>query len=123
MRKIGVIDATGNTGAYLADYLCTHAAEDCYEIFTAGHRNPFFCDCNEIGYANVDVADASTPEVPLQEDVYVMVLFAGPQPMYMRSYKSVYRGAEHVAVSRWCRPSLRRVHTYNDYGDKLRRAV
>lgn len=86
MRKIVVIGATGNTGAYLTDDLCAHAAEGGYEVFAAGHRHTSFFDRYGIGYASVDMADASTLEALPQEDIHAVVLLAGLLPAYMHGY-------------------------------------
>lgn len=86
MRKIVVIGATGNTGAYLTWDLVEHAAEGDYEVFAAGRRETGFFGRYGIGYASVDMADASTLAALPQEDVHAVVLLGGLLPAYMRGY-------------------------------------
>jgi UDP-glucose 4-epimerase len=100
MRKIVVIGATGNTGVYLVDDLCAHAAEGGYEVFAAGHRHTDFFDRYGVGYASVDMSDAATLEALPQEGVYAVVLLAGLLPAYMRGYEP----ARYVDVN--CRGAL-----------------
>lgn len=84
MRKIVVIGATENTGAYLTWDLVGHAAEGGCEVFAAGRRETVFFDQYGIGYASVDMADASTLAALPQEGVHVVVLLGGLLFAYMR---------------------------------------
>lgn len=59
-KKVVVIGATGNTGAYLVDDLVNKLPGDEYEVFAAGHRSTGFFDRYGIGYASVDMSEASS---------------------------------------------------------------
>lgn len=108
-KKVVVIGATGNTGAYLTEDLVRNLPTDEYEVFAAGHRKTNFFNRYGIGYASVDMSDAATLEALPQEGVYAVVLLAGVLPAYMSGYKpSRYvdvncRGA--LNVLEYCRKS------------------
>lgn len=73
-KKIVVIGATGNTGAYLTEDLVNHLPADEYEVFAAGRRETNFFNRYNIGYTSVDMSDASTLEQLPQEDVHAVIL-------------------------------------------------
>lgn len=108
-KKIVVIGATGNTGAYLTEDLVNHLPADEYEVFAAGRRETNFFNRYNIGYTSVDMSDASTLEHLPQEDVHAVILLAGLLPAYMSGYNpSDYidvnsRGA--LNVLEYCRKS------------------
>ena len=108
-KKVVVIGATGNTGAYLTEDLVRNLPTDEYEVFAAGHRKTNFFNRYGIGYASVDMSDAATLETLPQEGVYAVVLLAGVLPAYMSGYEpSRYvdvncRGA--LNVLEYCRKS------------------
>ena len=66
-KRIVVIGATGNTGAYLTEDLVNHLSADEYEVFAAGRRETNFFNRYNIGYTSVDMSDASTLEQLPQE--------------------------------------------------------
>lgn len=86
MRKIVVIGATGNTGAYVTDDLVNNASREGFEIVAAGRRSTDFFDSYGITYCCVDMADASTLQNLPTEDVFAVVLLAGILPAYMDGY-------------------------------------
>lgn len=86
MRKIVIIGATGNTGAYLTWDLACHATASGYEVFAAGRRETDFFDRYGVEYAQVDMADASTLASLPKSDVHAVVLLAGLLPAYMHGY-------------------------------------
>ena len=108
-KRIVVIGATGNTGAYLTEDLVNHLSEDEYEVFAAGRRETNFFNRYSIGYTSVDMSDASTLEQLPQEGVHAVILLAGLLPAYMSGYNpSDYidvnsRGA--LNVLEYCRKS------------------
>lgn len=86
MRKIVVIGATGNTGAYLVDDLCRHAGDLGYEVVAAGRRNTTFFNRYGIEYVQVDMGDKTTLERLPKENVHAVVLLAGLLPAHMDGY-------------------------------------
>lgn len=86
-KKVVVIGATGNTGAYLVDDLVNKLPGDEYEVFAAGHRSTGFFDRYGIGYASVDMSEASSLDELPREGVYAVVLLAGLLPAYMSGYE------------------------------------
>ncbi|RNL45774.1 NAD-dependent epimerase/dehydratase family protein [Paraeggerthella hongkongensis] len=107
MKKVVIIGATGNTGAYLTEDLVRNLPGHEYEVFAAGRRDTDFFQQYGIGYACVDMADAATLSTLPQEDVFAVILLAGVLPAYMNGYKpSLYidvnsRGA--LNVLEYCR--------------------
>ena len=108
-KRIVVIGATGNTGAYLTEDLVNHLPADEYEVFAAGRRETNFFNRYNIGYTSVDMSDASTLEQLPQEGAHAVILLAGLLPAYMSGYNpSGYidvnsRGA--LNVLEYCRKS------------------
>ena len=86
-KRVVVIGATGNTGAYLTEDLVSKLPADEYEVFAAGHRKTDFFDRYGIGYASVDMSDAATLDALPREGVYAVVLLAGLLPAYMSGYE------------------------------------
>ena len=86
-KKVVLIGATGNTGAYLTEDLTNNLASKEYEVFAAGHRKTNFFNRYGIRYASVDISDASTFSALPQEDVFAVVLLAGILPAYMSGYE------------------------------------
>ena len=86
MRKIVVIGATGNTGAYVTNDLITNVSHLGFEIVAAGRRNTDFFDRYGIEYCCLDMADAATMQSLPTEDVFAVVLLAGLLPAYMDGY-------------------------------------
>ena len=87
MGKVVIIGATGNTGAYLTDYLCERSARDGFEVVAAGRRDTRFFDRYGIEYERVDMADADSLSALPTRDVYAVVLLAGVLPAYMEGYR------------------------------------
>ncbi len=85
-KKVVIIGATGNTGAYLTEDLVRDLPADEYEIFAAGHRRTGFFDRYGIDYASVDMSDAATLSALPQEGVHAVILLAGLLPAYMSGY-------------------------------------
>lgn len=86
-KKVVVIGATGNTGAYLIEDLVGNLPADEYEVFAAGHRKTDFFERYGIGYASVDMSDAATLEALPRKGVHSVVLLAGVLPVYMSGYE------------------------------------
>ena len=86
-KRVVVIGATGNTGAYLTEDLVNRLPAGEYEVFAAGHRKTDFFDRYGIGYASVDMSDAATLDALPGEGVYAVVLLAGLLPAYMSGYE------------------------------------
>ncbi len=99
-KKVVVIGATGNTGAYLVDDLVKRLPSDEYEVFAAGHRSTGFFDRYGIGYASVDMSDASSLDELPREGVFAVILLAGVLPAYMSGYDP----ARYIDVN--CRGAL-----------------
>ena len=59
MKKIVIIGATGNTGAYLTEDFVTNLPKS-FEVFAAGHRETDFFKRYEIDYASVDISRKET---------------------------------------------------------------
>lgn len=85
-KKVIVIGATGNTGAYLVDDLVGKLPGNEYEVFAIGHRSTTFFERYGISYISVDMSDASTLSALPKEGVYAVVLLAGVLPAYMSGY-------------------------------------
>lgn len=86
-KKVVVIGATGNTGAYLVDDFVKNLPGEEFEILAAGHRKTDFFARYGINYVSVDMADASSLEALPKENVYAVVLLAGILPAYMSGYE------------------------------------
>ena len=87
MKKVVVIGATGNTGAYLVDDFCSSLNHGEYEVVAAGRRSTDFFERYGIDYVSVDISDPSTLEALPKEDVFAVVLLAGILPAYMSGYE------------------------------------
>lgn len=59
MKKIIVLGATGNTGAYLIDYLFENIDKNEFEIIAAGRKKTNFFDRYGIKYFSVDISKKS----------------------------------------------------------------
>lgn len=87
MKKVVVIGATGNTGAYLVDDFCSSLNRGEYEVVAAGRRSTDFFERYGIDYVSVDISDPSTLEALPKNDVFAVVLLAGILPAYMSGYE------------------------------------
>lgn len=85
-KKIVVLGATGNTGAYLTEYLCEKADETGFEVVAAGRRKTGFFSRYGIDYVSVDMANRESLEKLPKERVFAVVLLAGLLPAYMSGY-------------------------------------
>lgn len=85
-RKVLVLGATGNTGAYLTEYLVERLSGAKWEVVAAGRRSTDFFDRYGIDYVQVDISDARTFESLPDEGVYGIVFLAGLLPAYMDGY-------------------------------------
>lgn len=86
MKKIIVIGATGNTGAYLIDYLSENIDKSQFEIIAAGRRKTNFFDRYDIKYYSVDISDKESLNKLPKDDVYAVIFEAGILPAAMEGY-------------------------------------
>lgn len=86
MKKIVIIGATGNTGAYLTEDFVTNLPKS-FEVFAAGYRETDFFKRYGIDYASVDISRKETLSRLPQKDVFAVVLLAGILPAYMSGYE------------------------------------
>lgn len=85
-KKIVVIGATGNTGAYLVDYMLKNIDLDKYEIIPVGRRKTDFFKAWNLNYCSIDISNkASFKKLPV-ENVYAVVFEAGLLPASMKGY-------------------------------------
>lgn len=87
MKKIIVLGATGNTGAYLVDYLNKTVDKDEYEIIAAGRRKTNFFDRWGIKYYSVDITDKNSLDQLPKEDVHAVIFEAAILPASMEGYQ------------------------------------
>lgn len=85
-RKIVVIGATGNTGAYLVDYMLNNVDLNKYEIVPVGRRKTDFFKCWNLNYCSVDISDKESFKALPTENVYAVVFEAGLLPAAMKGY-------------------------------------
>lgn len=85
-KKIVVIGATGNTGAYLVDYMVNHVDLSKYEIVPAGRCKTDFFDCWNLDYCRIDISDKASFKSLPTENVYAVVFEAGLLPAAMKGY-------------------------------------
>lgn len=88
MKKIVVLGATGNTGAYLVDDLCRYSEELGYQVIAAGRRETRFFDRYGIEYCQVDIADRDSLHSLPMENVHAVILLAGLLPAHMDGYSA-----------------------------------
>ena len=86
MKKIVVLGATGNTGAYLVDYLNNNIDKSQFEIIAAGRKKTNFFDSMGIKYYSVDISNKNTLNSLPNENIYAVVFEAGILPASMEGY-------------------------------------
>lgn len=86
MKKIIVLGATGNTGAYLVDYMSENVNREEYEIIAVGRRKTNFFDRYGIKYYSVDISKKEEFEQLPTDNVYAVVFEAGLLPASMEGY-------------------------------------
>lgn len=86
MKKIIVIGATGNTGAYLVDYLNDYIDKNKYELIASGQRETDFFDRYGIKYYSIDITNEKSFDILPKEDVHAVVFEAGILPASMKGY-------------------------------------
>ncbi len=85
-KKIIIFGATGNTGAYLVDYLYNSNLCEEYDIVAVGRRKSNFFDRYKIEYFSVDISKEEEFGKLPQKNVYAVVNLAGALPAYMKTY-------------------------------------
>lgn len=84
-EKVVVLGSTGNTGAYLTEYLVNQYG-DHYEIVASGRRNTDFFKRYGICYESVDITKPLEFEKLPKENVRAVVFLSGLLPAYMEGY-------------------------------------
>ena len=87
MKKIIVLGATGNTGAYLIDYLFENIDKNEFEIIAAGRKKTNFFDRYGIKYFSVDISKKESLEILPKDNVHAVIFEAGILPASMEGYK------------------------------------
>lgn len=82
MKKVIVIGATGNIGAYFADYCKKMFNPNEYELIATGRKETDFFADNDIKYLRLDIRNEKDFDKLPQEDVWAIVNFAGLLPAY-----------------------------------------
>lgn len=86
MRKILIFGATGNIGAYLADYLNQHLNRDEYEVIAIGRKQTSFFEKTGIHYIRADINKAEDFENLPKDNVFAIVNLAGLLPAYSKEF-------------------------------------
>lgn len=84
MKRIVVLGATGNIGAYFTDY-CKENLPEGYEVIAAGRRDTDFFRQLGIDYLQLDICNAADFE-KLPENVHAIVNLAGLLPAHLQDY-------------------------------------
>lgn len=85
-KKIIIIGATGNTGAYLVDYMLNNLDLGQYEIVPVGRRKTDFFSQFGLNYCSVDITNKEDFECLPTENVHAVVFEAGLLPAAMKGY-------------------------------------
>ncbi len=86
MKKIIIFGATGNTGAYFADYCNEHIDKTKYEIIASGIDDTDFFSSLGIKYVKLDITKQEEFEKLPKDDVHAIVNLAGVLPAYLSDY-------------------------------------
>lgn len=86
MKKVVIFGATGNVGAYLADYCKIHLNPNEYEVIAVGRRRTDFFQKLGVEYLTVDLRKAEDFEKLPQTDLYAVVNAVGLLPAYLKEY-------------------------------------
>ena len=86
MKKIVLFGATGNTGAYFADYCNQHLDKKEYELIAVGRKDTDWFKSHGITYHQVDIRTEKDFEKLPQENVHAVVNMAGLLPAYLKEY-------------------------------------
>lgn len=84
-KKIIIFGATGNTGAYLIDYLYNCLSSE-YELIAVGNRETSFFNKYNIAYYKVDITRIDDFNKLPKSNIYAVVMLAGILPAYMQGY-------------------------------------
>ena len=108
-KKIFIFGATGSTGIYLVDYLCSHIDHDEYELIAVGRRKTDYFSKYHIKYYSVDITQKEELEQIPVSDAYAVIILSGILPARMIGYapekyvdvniKGVLNIAEHFKNS------------------------
>lgn len=86
MKKILVFGATGSTGVYLVDWLCSKLDKNEYEIVALGRRRTSYFDRFGVRYYSVDVTDKDAFDNIREDNIYAAVILSGILPARMKGY-------------------------------------
>lgn len=86
MKKIVIFGATGNVGAYLADYFMQELRDTEYEVVAVGRKKTDFFEKKGCKYCMVDITRPSDFERLPTDDIYAVVNAAGVLPAYMKDF-------------------------------------
>lgn len=86
MKTIVLFGATGNTGAYFADYCVQQLDQQQYRLLAVGRKKTDWFDQNGIEYMQVDIRCPEDFEKLPHKDVYAVVNLAGLLPAYLKEY-------------------------------------
>lgn len=86
-KKIIIIGATGNTGAYLTEYCLENLDLNEYEIVAVGRKETNFFDRYSINYYRVDITDKTQFEKLPKENIHAVIHLSAVLPAYMEGYK------------------------------------
>ncbi|MGL5414433.1 MAG: NAD-dependent epimerase/dehydratase family protein [Clostridium sp.] len=85
MKKIIIFGATGNTGAYLTEYLIDKLKE--FEIIAVGRKKTnFFNEKYNIQYFSVDIKNKDEFDKLPTKNIYAIINLAAVLPAYMEGY-------------------------------------
>lgn len=86
MKKVIIFGATGNIGAYLADYLENILNLKEYEVIATGRRKTNFFSSLGIKYIECDITKPSDFDRLPKEDVYAVINTTGILPAYTKEF-------------------------------------
>ncbi len=86
MKKIVIFGATGNVGAYLADYFDSCIDKSEYEVIAVGRKKTPYFNNRGIEYINVDLCREEDFKRLPTDDIYAVVNAAGVLPAYLKEY-------------------------------------
>jgi len=87
MKKIIILGATGNLGAYLTEYCLENLDLNEYEIIASGRRDTDFFNKYGIEYYQIDIKNKDDLKKLPKENIYAVILLSALLPAYMEGYK------------------------------------
>jgi len=87
MKKVVIFGATGNTGAYLVEYLVENLNSQEFEVIAVGRKETDFFTKQGISYFRVDITDPKQFDVLPTDDIHTVIHLAAVLPAYMEGYQ------------------------------------